>query len=135
MKCLQSKRSYFLHFILFLFSLLADVHELLVSLNGFSHRLSDCIIHGFATSHSAQVAAGDGKNHTDLFTWYKSLINVKVHFNESKHSACPVCRAKNTLTVSPVTVTISLFRGYIILECQGELLTIVSYHSSFIYSP
>lgn len=37
----------------------ANVHELLVSLNGFSHRLSDCIIHGFATSHSAQVAAGD----------------------------------------------------------------------------
>ncbi|CAE1302772.1 HIP1 [Acanthosepion pharaonis] len=37
----------------------AKVHELLVSLNGFSHQLSECIIHGFATSHSAQVAAGD----------------------------------------------------------------------------
>lgn len=37
----------------------ANVHELLVSLNGFSHQLSECIIHGFATSHSAQVAAGD----------------------------------------------------------------------------
>ena len=41
--------------------------------------------------------------------------------------------AKN-IRVQAVMVTVSLFQGYIILECQGESLTTVSYHSSSIYS-
>ena len=38
-------------------------------------------------------------------------------------------------SVCNVTVTISLFRGYIILESQGESLTIVPCHPSSIYYP
>ena len=34
-----------------------------------------------------------------------------------------------------VTVTVSLFQGYIILECQGEYPTTVPYHPSSKYSP
>ena len=39
----------------------SDLQELVAAISELSHRMADCILHGFATAHSAQIEPGEGK--------------------------------------------------------------------------
>lgn len=46
--------------------LISDLESLLKTITSFSHHMGDCVIHGIATSHSAQLEAAEGETLTDL---------------------------------------------------------------------
>ena len=57
---------------------------------------------------------------------YEWIAGAKVNFDKSEGLQLGAWRGS-------VTVTVSLFRGYIILERRGESPTTVPYHPSFKY--
>ena len=47
---------------------ISDLQEYIGAISEISHRMSDCLLHGFATSHAAQIEAGEGENDIYLFS-------------------------------------------------------------------
>lgn len=71
-------KSYFVNQAIEIVSLLliSDLESLLKTITSFSHHMGDCVIHGIATSHSAQLEAAEGETLTDL--WNNSHI-IQLH--------------------------------------------------------
>lgn len=63
--------------------IISELANLVKTITGFSHHFGDCVIHGIATTHSANLEAGEGK------TWQFFLV-----FSASEKNKGPQIKKK-----------------------------------------